>query len=900
MLSLFRRLVAAARGRRLAADLEDEIRAHYDALRQAFEDDGHAPPDAARLARLRLGGRLQIRESSRDEWRIRPFAGLAQDVRLAGRSLARRPGFAFAAITTLALGIGASTAVFSVAYGVSLRPLPYPEADRLVRLYESNPGEGRFEQLVSDGVFDAWRTGAPSLTSAALFNPPRLWWLSGADAPRLVTMSVSPAFFDVIGVRPMLGPGFTPESSYTRFTTTDVVLSFTTWQRLFNGRPDVIGQTLAFAGAGGRDSVFNIVGVMPEDFEFLEPVDVWFPAVVEPQFAMRLLSWRYGRVVGRLAPGATVERARAEAQAISARIAHEHAATSGGWTADVETLHASVAGQFARATWLLLATVVVVLVIACLNVGGLLTARAITRARETAVRVSLGAGQWRLLRLWFAEAVLLCVAGAAAGVALASLAVAALRAAAPPGIPRLDAIAIDAPAILGAIGAALLAATLFAVAPSARMSSRRHPAHELRTGSAPAGDRRERRAMQSVVVAAQCAGAAALVIVAVMLSRSFLRLTGVDLGWSAAGVVSASVEPGISRELRRPWYARVDWADRVVAALETSTGIRRAAIATQLPFGPAPYTATVARGRGKDAAAADERRWTVTPHKVSENFFDALGIALTNGRGFDRRDRFTEAQMTDSEVRPEAGAVIVSVGTARALWPGVSPIGQALWFADNTDNVVWREVVGVVEDIQFDAIGAAPALHVFLPWTQDSASARVFVIAATTDAAAAGPTVRQIVKTATPATAVDQIAALDALVSRAIAQPRFTSRVVAAFGSLALVLAAVGIYGTLAYLVSARTREIGVRLALGASRRTIALDVLRRGVAPAIVGGALGLIAALGIARTFRALLFEIAPADPLSSAVGAATLILVGLGASLGPALRASRVDPVRALRSD
>ena len=890
------RLIKLCRRRHLADELDDEIRAHYDALRQALEDEGHAPEQAARLARLRLGGATQIREASQDEWRLGTFEGAGQDLRLAARSLRRRPGFAAAAVATLALGIGASTAMFSVAYGVALRPLPFPAADRLVRIYEANPGTGTLEAHVSDGAFHEWRRSVPALESAALFSPPGARSLAGPDAPRLLTMRVSPAFFDVVGVRPLFGPGFKPESEYTRFTTTDAVLSHRTWQRLFGGRRDMIGAPLTLAGAGD-DDVFHVVGVMPDGFEFLEPVDAWFPQVLEEPAAMRLLSWRYDRVVARLREGATIERARAELEAAAARLAAEYPRSNAGWTASIASLHDAIVGQFARATWLLLAATAVVLVIASLNVAGLFTARTMTRARETAVRASLGAGTWRLLRLWLAEAALLTAAGGAAGVLLAWGAVRALIAAAPPGIPRLDAIAIDGPTLLVAIVAMAVAAIVFAAAPFARGWSN-GIASELRLGSAPAGERRERRAIQTAVTVAQCAGAATLVVLAVMLTRSLLRLVAFDLGWQPAGVVSVQAEPRMPSELRRPWYARVEWTDRLVAQLEATPGITRAAVTTQLPLGPAPYMTTIARGRGADTT--DPARWLVIHHKITEGYFDLMKISMGRGRPFGPQDRFTQAQMTSSDVRPEAGAVIVSESTARALWPGEAAVGQALWLADNTDNVRWREVVGVVADLQFDAIGEAPAMHVFVPWTQDSASARVYVLAATRDADASGPVARSVVQTVAPGAAVDRITSLDALVSRATAQPRFTSRVVAAFGALALVLAAVGIYGTLAYLVGARTREIGVRLALGAPRHGILIDVLRRGLMPAIAGGAIGLAAALGLARAFRALLFEIAPIDPVSIAAGAAALLVVAAVAAIGPAWRAAGVDPVRALRAE
>ena len=896
---LRRRLAMLFRRDRLDRELDEELRAHLDDLRRTFEDEGHAPAEAARLARLRLGGAAQLREASRDEWRLGVLEDVWQDARLAARGLSRRPGFSAAAIATLALGIGASTAIFSVAYGVSLRPLPYHEPNRLIRVYEANAANGQLEQNVSVGAFHDWREGAPSLDAAALFSMGSVRTVAGTDGLRLRTMSVSPAFFDVLGVRPLLGPGFGAEREYTRFTTDDVVLSHTTWQRLFDGRPDVAGQPLAFTGVGG-DDVMTVVGVMPEGFSLAGAgeVDVWLPQIVELPVHRMLRNWRYDRVVARLAPGATVERARAELEAIAARLATDFPASNGGWSVTVEPLRDAVVGDFGRATWLLLASVVVVLLVACLNVGGLLVARAVARQRETAVRVALGAGGWCLLRLWLAETALLCVAGAGLGLLLAWLGVAALRAAAPPGIPRLDAIALDGPTLVVAALSTLVAATAFTAMPLGRVR-RRDPSGALRDGSRGTGDSRGRQTTRAALTVAQCAGAAMLVVLAVMLTRSFLRLTALDLGWDGRGVISVEAQPTLPPELRRPWYARVEWADRVIERLEATPGIGRAAIGTELPLGAPPFTSTLARGRG--AGAGDDARWPAVEHKVSDGYFDVMGIRLVAGRPFGPDDRFTEAQMT-AGAPVGTGAAIVTEETARTLWPGASAVGRALWLPDIDYRVTWREVVGVVEDVQFRAVGEPPGLHVFLPWTQDSASARVYVMAKASagDADAMSATARDVVRRVEPGAAVDAVQSLESLVERATAQPRFTSRLVAAFGALALTLAAVGIYGTLAYLVGARQREIGIRLALGAPRLGIVSHVARRGLAPALAGGAIGIGAALAVARTFSTLLFEIEPLDVPSLAAGGAALAGVALAAAAGPALRAARVDPVRALRTE
>lgn len=828
--------------------------------------------------------------------RVGALEDVGRDLRLALRGLRRRPGFAAASMATLALGVGASTAIFSVAYGVSLRPLPYPEPGRLVRIHEANVANGQFRHEVSLGTFHEWRQRVPSIESAALFRKPGVRLLAAAEDRAVATRSVSPAFFDVLGVKPLLGPGFRPEADYTRFTADDeAILSYGAWQRLLGGRPEAIGATLEFTGVGDND-IYRIVGVMPEGFAFGEPVDLWRPTLIVEQPVRPLARrWRDDRVVARLRPGVTSEQARAELETVSASLAREFPSTNAGWTATIESLHESIVGSFGRASWLLLATVAVVLLVACLNVGGLLLARSVAREHETAVRIALGAGAWRLRRLWLAEASVIGAFGAGFGVLLAWTGVSALKAAAPPGIPRLDAIALDVPALLVAAISTVLALVIFTTAP------RRPRADALRSSGASAVRTPQR--LRTALSVAQCAGAAALVVVAAMLTRSFIELTSVDLGWEPDGVLSMSVSPPMPPDLRRPWARYVEWSDRLIARLESTPGIERAAITSQVPLSAQTHPATVARGRGQRADGTHDR-WPGVGHIVSDGYFGLMGIRVIGGRSFRPDDRFTAAQLIDGSLRPERGVAMVSESTARTLWPDRPALGQALWLPD-LDTVAWREVIGVVEDIQFHAVGEAPALHVFVPWTQrPTGNPRLLVKPSDTPgsgsaARLAGP-VREVVRTVEPGTHVDQIAPLDALVARATAQPRFTSRLVASFGALALFLAAIGIYGTLSYLVNARMAEIGVRLALGARRADIMSNVLWRGLLPALAGGGVGLGIAVALARTFRALLFEVEPLDPASFAGGALLLGLAALAAALGPAYRASRVDPVRALRAE
>ena len=663
------------------------------------------------------------------------------------------------------------------------------------------------------------------------------------------------------------------------------------WQRVFNARADIIGTRILWAT---DDDEFQIVGVLPKDFAFGEQVDVWLPDIKPFKLSPNIGHDRDGQVVARVTSGASIDRARAELETVASRLAGDAPTIHGGWTVTVESLQDSIVGTFGRWTWLLFAVVAVVrLLVACLNIGALLVARAVSRERETAVRVALGSSSWRLVRFWLAEALAIVIGGTSVGLLVAGLAVSVLKASAPPGIPRLEGVILDAPVLVVVTLSAVLAVVVFTIAPL-RWRAESEVTRGLRSGSAAAGDG-ARHATRSWLTAAQCAGAATLTIVAVMLTRSFVNLLAFDLGWDSANVVSLQVDPTIETEDRRPWYARVEWSDRLIDRLQLTPGVAGAAITTQLPLTPEPSSSSLFRGRGTPSPS--DPRWPVVGHKVSDGYFDLMGVRLVAGRLFGDTDRFS-ADEINRYVQPDHGVAILTEQAARTLWPDESAIGRAIQI---DRGGMWLQIVGVVEDIQFYAVGETPALHVFVPWTQDSAWFRPYLLVKTTGpVASVVPLVRRTVAATRPAAEVNEIVRLDDMVARATAQPRFASRLIAMFGLLALGLAAVGIHGTLSYIVTARTREIGIRLALGASRGSVLSDVVVRGLVPAVGGGLAGALLAGALARTFGSLFFRIDPLDVASFVAGATALFLVALVAACGPAVKAARVDPVRVLRID
>lgn len=820
------------------------------------------------------------------------ITGSLRDLRFAIRGLRRRPGFATAAILTLALGIGTSVAMFSVAYGVTLRPLPYNDPARLIRIYESNLVTSKSKEDVSIGAFDAWRK-ASTLESAALFSKPVPKKIADRDDYRLSTMGVSPTFFKTLGVPMLAGPGFRDESTYTYETAKEAVISFQVWKNLFQSRPDVIGQSIAFETFRANE-VLRIVGVLPEKFIFVPSVEIWQPYLVMSPVPRVARTWRYEHVIARLKPGQSADAAMAELQDIAAGQARDFPASNKGWSVTVESLRDSIVGSFGRVSWLLMAAVALVLMVACLNICGLLTARAVSRAGETTLRVALGADRSRLLQLWLSEALVLSIIGGAVGLALARAGVAALKSVAPAEIPRLDAVRIDGLAVSITIVAVVLSGIAFTLAPLTLLS-RARLAGGLRDRSVGALNA-ARSFVNDTLTAAQCAGATVLVVVAVLLTMSFSRLSTVRLGYDPADVWTFTVTPPKSSE-PRPWFRRVEWSDNIIAGLMGTTGVERVALTTQVPLAPNPYSVALAKGRGR-LESQDLSRWAAVEQKVTDDYFSLMGIHLREGRLFAAVDRFSEPQINQTQ-SAESGTAIITKETAATLWPGESALGKELWLPD-TDNVSWRTVIGVVDDIQFSRVGEAPGLQVFLPFTQTNGGTPRLMVHFSRGQQPQIATFRSLVTSIEPGTDVIDVVSLPGLVSRATAQPRFASLLMSIFSIAALVLAAVGIYGTLAFVINSRLPEIAVRLALGASRRRILGATFWSGFRPALTGILVGAGATLVFSSSLKSLLFETAPRDLLSFILSLGLLLLVAVAAALGPAWRASRTDPVRLLRAD
>ncbi|HEX5725049.1 MAG TPA: ABC transporter permease [Longimicrobiaceae bacterium] len=810
---------------------------------------------------------------------------LLQDLRYALRTLRRSPGFAAVAVLTLALGIGANTAIFSVLQAVLLRPLPFADADRLMVFWNQYAGGGPQKGAISPSEFADYRRSLRAFESTAAVTD----WnanLTGRGEPeRVQGFIVSPNLFDVLGVRPALGRAFAPGEG-VEGNREVAVLSHALWQRSFGADPAVVGTTVRLNG-----NTYTVVGVMPPEVRFPdapgllfpERADLWVPRAWE-SFADERGN-QYLRVVGRLREGGTAEGAAAELRALAARFQAEYPESypvASGWRPVAIPLREEYVGQVRPALLVLAGAVGLVLLIACANVANLLLARSAARRREIAVRSAVGAARGRLVRQLLTESLVLALAGAVAGVALASWGVAVLARVGPRSIPRLEETTVDLRVAGFALAASLLTAALFGLVPALQLA---RPAAAVLGAAGRASPDRGRRRLRSFLVAAQVALAVVVLVGAGLLLRSFARLQGTDPGFDPRGVLTFQVSlPPLRYD---SLDQRVAVWDEVLGRVAALPGVRAAGGVNPLPLSGDAWSASF-MVEGQPVPPGGEY-----PHAeyaaVSPDYFRAMGISLHAGRAFTGADR--------------AGAPAVAVvdeRLARRYWPGEDPVGKRLSLAGQPDTV-FTEVVGVVEHVRAVGLHQEGEPQVYVPLLQRSnRSAYMAVSAPRGDPLRLAAAIRAEVRRADPELPIAKVATMEQVLARATADRQFSLVVLAVFAAAALLLAAVGIYGVASYLVAQRTREIGIRMALGARGADVLRLVAGEGLAVVAAGIVAGTVGALAFARLLSGLLYGLTATDPLTYLGVALLLGAVATAALLLPARRASRVDPVVALRAE
>ncbi len=796
------------------------------------------------------------------------------DLRYAVRKLRKNAGFALVAVLTLGLGIGATTALFTVVNGVLLRDLPYPDPDRLVLLYSAYPRLGADRGPLSVPDFRDWSEQSRTVTRMGLYStrPADLVLLAEDGARELQTAYVSWGFFPTLGVDPLEGRVFRPEDETGDARV--VVLSHGFWTRQFGPDASVVGRGITLS-----DQQFQVVGVMPPGFGFPQTdVEVWAPFTVIPSSSipLQLRPLRVMDAVGRLVPGATPAQAREDLTAIAAALSREHPETNAGLdAAGVVPLREATVGNVRRALLVLFGAVAFVLLIACVNVANLLLARGIGRQREMAVRAAAGAGRARIVRMLLAESLALGLLGAAVGCVLAFWGVDLLLGRSAGVIPRAYEVAPDGRVLAFALITALLTTMAFGLFP-AIATARSDPARHLREGGGDRGATRLRA--RGGLVAAEVAIAMVLLVGAGLLIRSFWTLRNVDPGFRAEGALAVTLVIPSSRYLERERYLAAH--DQILDRLRAIPGVEAVGSIRNLPmrgFGESVSWEVV----GEPAVPLGQRP-IGDVLQVTPDLFRALGVPVLRGRSVDVTDR------------PGSPLVVVVNETfARQAFRGADPVGRAIRMYDAEATIV-----GVVGDVHQRALETPPAPTVYMPLYQMPRRAMTFVIRTAGDpltlAAAAHAAVREV----DPRQAITEVTSLEAVVYGSIARPRFFTTLLTGFAALAIALAVVGIYAVLAFAVQQRTREIGIRMALGADRRGTLRLVLRQGMKPVLAGVAAGLVAAAALTRVMTGILFEIRPFDPGTYGVAALAVAGVALLAVWVPGRRAMRVEPMEALR--
>jgi predicted permease len=865
------RLAGLARRGRMERRLDSEMRFHLDMLAEKHVRAGMSPDEARRAALATFGGAERFKDDARDEYRSRLADELAQDVRYALRVLRRNPGFATAAALTFALGIGVSTAMFSVVHGVLLRPLPYADPERLVVLWERNVARGHDRNVVAVPNFEAWRARARSFDGMAGLVPLPATIALAPDAERVMGAEVSPGYFRMLGVAPAIGREFTPREEHEGGADV-LVLSDGFWRSHFGGDRSVLGRTLPIDGRP-----HTIVGVMPAGFEpprFSWLIDQAFWRPFGATESNR--SWgRFLLVVARVKPGVPIDAARREIEAIAAQRAGEEKSNA-GWSAALVGLSEQMTGDVRLPLLVLLGAVGLLLLMAVTNVANLTLGLVRRREHELAVRRAIGASSSRLLRQLVTQSGVVAAIGCALGLAAAVGGAEALVALLPPEMPRTTSIRIDGQVLL--VTAAVSALAALGVGALAALRAGRDDAATLRESG---GGRSAARLRGGSLVTAEIALGLVLTVLAGLTMRSFAALRAVDLGFDAERVVVARV--GVSGARYETPEARRRFFDELLARVRALPGVRAASTVSTRPFGgmaPATTVGDASAPASGDSVIADVRY-------ADGALFRTLGIPLLAGATFDARDRL------DAPPR-----VVINETMARALWPSENPIGKrarVLMF-----DGITPEVIGVVGDVHLMDARTPPRATAYLADARFPSDARDLIIRGAGDPRSLIAAVRAAVTALDPAVPTYQITTLDELIGRTLARDRFTTVLLGAFAVVSLLLAGVGTYGVFAGDIAQRRKEIGIRVALGAPSAGVVALVMRRALARAAVGVALGSAGALLAARGMAAMLFGVGSADPLSFGGVAALLLLVAVAATLVPALRAARVSPLVAIRTD
>ena len=854
-------------GNRSESDLSAELQFHLECKIDENLRAGMSPAEARCQALLTFGGVDPIKEACRDQWAFRWIEDLAKDLRYGIRLLLKAPGFTVVAILTLALGTGATTAIFCVVNAVILRPLPYREPDRIVKLTMTNLPKGINDASVSWLDFCDLQQQSHSFEHLALLAPGLTILSTPEGSERILGAGVTDKFFDVLGVPPLLGRTFLPGEEKQNGPHR-LVIGYSLWQRQFGSDPDILGKTVTL-----MKSPRQVIGVMPPGFSFPEGSEAWFLGVNhDPSRDGR----SFFAAVGRLKSSVPLEQAQMEIRTIAQQLAQHYPDTNQGWSVAITSLQELAVRGIRPALLILMGATGMVLLICCTNVASLLLARGLARQREITIRLALGANKRRTMRQLLTESFLLAGLGGIAGLALAYSGVRILVALAPAILPRIAETNVD----LRVLGFTLLLSVVSCLLSGGLPSwqaARTDPNEALKEGSKGATRSLPHRRLGSVLVISELALSLVLLIGAGLLLESFWRVQRTNLGFNPENLLTLRVSLAT---LPDPQWS--PFLQEVMARLQTLPGVKSVGGTTSLPL----------RGGGLNRAFVVEGRPLVPEQEdyaayfqVSPGYLRTMGIRILSGRPFSDRDK-----------QDSPGVAIVNETLVRRFWPEGNALGRkvTLW----RDQKTPREIVGIVRDVRSESREAPPEPQIYVPYVQDPMPACSLVIRTVTDPMSLANTVRRVVKSVDAYPPIYEVRTMEQIASGTIAERHFYLVLLGSFAILALILAAVGIYGVLAYTVSQRTHEIGIRMAVGASTGDVFRSVMHQTTLLIVLGLGAGLPMAFALTRSLASLLFGVSARDPVVFTGATLIAVAAGLIASYLPARRAARVDPMMALR--
>jgi len=868
-------------------DLDEELRSHIEMRAADNTAAGMSPQQARYEAQKRFGNTTLLKEDTRGVDIISWLDEAARDFRLALRLLQRSPGFTIVAILTLALGIGANTAIFSVIDSVLLRPLPYHEPDQLVMVWENNSQHPNPHNTVSPPNFVDWQSRNTIFSSMAYIFDGRDNLTGNGDPQEVVVQDVSVNFFSLLGVNLLLGPGFTPENGQAGHDNV-VILSYGFWNEHFAADPAIVGKSVVLNGHPQ-----TVVGVAPQKFQWFikdgsltsAKPQMWSPFVFPQSWSNHKDMGRFITVVARMKPGATYSQAQTQMTAIASQLEHEYPDSQSHWGVNVVPLRDQISGELRPSLLVLFGAVAFVLLIACANVSSLLLARAASRERELAIRTAIGASRWRIARQLLMESLLLALIGGGLGVALAVWGTNALLAASPRNLLDLAAISLDLRVLTFAVASTLLAGLLFGFLPS-YISAHSRISETLKEGGRGSSAANRRAFARNAFVVAQLGLALVLLTGSGLLIRSFVRLIGVDPGFDTGHLLTFKVS------LPRAKYGKdpvcLAFFQQLLAKLSTVPGVRSATMESFPPLAGLGAATAVHLLSQPPLALSDLPVTNV--QVVGSNYFSTMNIPLRAGRLFNAQELTEEKHVT-----------IINQAFADKYLHGVNPLGQkaAIYMKSLTETELQpSEIIGVVGDVHQMGLDTVPEPTVYWPHPELVMSGMTILVRTANDPLSIASAARAALQQLDPELPLAGVATMDQLLADSLSRSRFTMLLLGIFAGVALVLAAVGIYGLIAYSVTQRTQELGIRIALGAQRRDVLRLVLAQGTRLTFLGVAIGLFAALALSRLLSTLLFAVSATDPLTFAGVATLLAVVALLACFIPARRATRVDPIVALR--